>query len=94
MERRRLEEELREQRGLIDALTAEMMTLREEAAALQVRPSLPYGLSLHYCPDSDWLFLSLWLLSGPVAAADSRAGAEVGHSGVGDGGTWTTGGTH
>ncbi|XP_039982227.1 spindle and centriole-associated protein 1 isoform X2 [Xiphias gladius] len=34
-ERRRLEEELREQRGLIDALTAETMTLREEAAALQ-----------------------------------------------------------
>ncbi|XP_051267181.1 spindle and centriole-associated protein 1 isoform X2 [Dicentrarchus labrax] len=34
-ERRRLEEELRKQRGLIDALTAETMTLREEAAALQ-----------------------------------------------------------
>ncbi|XP_059183084.1 spindle and centriole-associated protein 1 [Centropristis striata] len=34
-ERRRLEEELREQRGLIDALTAESMTLREEAAVLQ-----------------------------------------------------------
>ncbi|XP_023129143.2 spindle and centriole-associated protein 1 [Amphiprion ocellaris] len=34
-ERRRLEEELKEQRGLIDALTAEIMTLREEAAALQ-----------------------------------------------------------
>ncbi|KAK9527743.1 hypothetical protein VZT92_014277 [Zoarces viviparus] len=34
-ERRRLEEVLREQRRLIDALTAETMTLREEAAALQ-----------------------------------------------------------
>lgn len=34
-ERRRLQEELKEQRGLIDALTAESMTLREEAAALQ-----------------------------------------------------------
>ncbi|XP_035510850.1 spindle and centriole-associated protein 1 [Morone saxatilis] len=34
-ERRRLEQELRKQRGLIDALTAETMTLREEAAALQ-----------------------------------------------------------
>ncbi|XP_049420954.1 spindle and centriole-associated protein 1 isoform X1 [Epinephelus fuscoguttatus] len=34
-ERRRLEEELKEQRGLVDALTAETMTLREEAAALQ-----------------------------------------------------------
>ncbi|XP_034428020.1 spindle and centriole-associated protein 1 [Hippoglossus hippoglossus] len=34
-ERRKLEEELRAQRGLIDALTAETMTLREEAAALQ-----------------------------------------------------------
>ncbi|KAM4534425.1 spindle and centriole-associated protein 1 isoform 2-T2 [Odontesthes bonariensis] len=34
-ERRRLQEELKEHRGLIDALTAETMTLREEAAALQ-----------------------------------------------------------
>ncbi|XP_068588395.1 spindle and centriole-associated protein 1 [Cebidichthys violaceus] len=34
-ERSRLEEVLSEQRGLIDALTAETMTLREEAAALQ-----------------------------------------------------------
>ncbi|KAI3355268.1 hypothetical protein L3Q82_018122 [Scortum barcoo] len=34
-ERKRLEEELREQRGLIDALTAEAMTLRQEATALQ-----------------------------------------------------------
>ncbi|XP_020500719.2 spindle and centriole-associated protein 1 [Labrus bergylta] len=34
-ERRGLEEALREQRGLIDALTAETMTLREEAATLQ-----------------------------------------------------------
>ncbi|XP_054621831.1 spindle and centriole-associated protein 1 isoform X2 [Dunckerocampus dactyliophorus] len=35
-ERRQLEEKLREQRGLIDALTAESMTLREEATSLQV----------------------------------------------------------
>ncbi|XP_076027421.1 spindle and centriole-associated protein 1 [Genypterus blacodes] len=35
--RRRLEEELKEQRGLIDALTAETMGLREESAALQAR---------------------------------------------------------
>ncbi|XP_069559702.1 spindle and centriole-associated protein 1 isoform X2 [Brachyistius frenatus] len=34
-ERRRLEEALKEQWGLIDALTAETMTLREEAAALR-----------------------------------------------------------
>ncbi|XP_035475690.2 spindle and centriole-associated protein 1 [Scophthalmus maximus] len=34
-ERKNMEEELREQRGLIDALTAETMALREEAAALQ-----------------------------------------------------------
>ncbi|XP_011487240.1 spindle and centriole-associated protein 1 isoform X2 [Oryzias latipes] len=33
--RRRLEGELKEQRGLIDALTAETMALREEAAAVQ-----------------------------------------------------------
>lgn len=36
--RRRLEGELKEQRGLIDALTAETMALREEAAAVQVQP--------------------------------------------------------
>nr|XP_014014960.1 unnamed protein product [Salmo salar] len=34
-ERRKLEEEVKEQRGLIDALTAETLTLREESAALQ-----------------------------------------------------------
>uniref|UniRef100_A0A3B5LXS8 Spindle and centriole-associated protein 1 n=1 Tax=Xiphophorus couchianus TaxID=32473 RepID=A0A3B5LXS8_9TELE len=36
-ERRRLQEDLKEQRGLMDALTAETMTLREEGAAMQVR---------------------------------------------------------
>ncbi|XP_070842605.1 spindle and centriole-associated protein 1 isoform X1 [Chaetodon trifascialis] len=36
-QRRRLEEELSEQRGLIDALTAETMALREEASTLQAR---------------------------------------------------------
>ncbi|KAF7669294.1 hypothetical protein LDENG_00203090 [Lucifuga dentata] len=36
-ERRRLEEELREQQGLVNALTAETMTLREESAALQAQ---------------------------------------------------------
>ncbi|XP_061777149.1 spindle and centriole-associated protein 1 isoform X2 [Nerophis ophidion] len=36
-ERRRLEEKLREQRELIDALSAESMTLREEATSLQQR---------------------------------------------------------
>lgn len=36
-ERRRLEEELGEQQALIDALTAETMNLREEAATLQVK---------------------------------------------------------
>ncbi|XP_063339585.1 spindle and centriole-associated protein 1 isoform X2 [Pelmatolapia mariae] len=36
-ERRKLEEELKEQQRLIDALTAETMTLREEATALQQR---------------------------------------------------------
>ncbi|XP_041717678.2 spindle and centriole-associated protein 1 isoform X1 [Coregonus clupeaformis] len=34
-ERRRLEEEVKEQRGLIDALTTETLILREESAALQ-----------------------------------------------------------
>ncbi|XP_017261893.1 spindle and centriole-associated protein 1 [Kryptolebias marmoratus] len=34
-EKRKLQKELKEQRGLIDALTAETLTLREEAAALQ-----------------------------------------------------------
>lgn len=36
-ERQRLEEELKEQRGLVNALTNETMTLREDVAALQVR---------------------------------------------------------
>ncbi|XP_020364541.1 spindle and centriole-associated protein 1 isoform X1 [Oncorhynchus kisutch] len=36
-ERRRLEVEVKEQRGMIDALTAETLTLREESAALQAR---------------------------------------------------------
>ncbi|XP_050954666.1 spindle and centriole-associated protein 1 [Labeo rohita] len=36
-ERRRLEEEVKEQRALIDALTVESLTLREESAALQAR---------------------------------------------------------
>lgn len=35
-ERRRLEEEVKEQRALIDALTVESLTLREESANLQV----------------------------------------------------------
>lgn len=35
-ERRRLEEEVKEQRALIDALTVESLTLREESATLQV----------------------------------------------------------
>uniref|UniRef100_A0A3B5LTD0 Spindle and centriole-associated protein 1 n=1 Tax=Xiphophorus couchianus TaxID=32473 RepID=A0A3B5LTD0_9TELE len=39
-ERRRLQEDLKEQRGLMDALTAETMTLREEGAAMQVRQSV------------------------------------------------------
>lgn len=36
-ERRRLEEEVKEQRALIDALTVESLTLREESANLQAR---------------------------------------------------------
>ncbi|XP_051737973.1 spindle and centriole-associated protein 1 isoform X1 [Ctenopharyngodon idella] len=36
-ERRRLEEEVKEQRALIDALTVESLTLREESATLQAR---------------------------------------------------------
>lgn len=36
-ERRRLEEEVKEQRALIDALTVESLTLREESASLQAR---------------------------------------------------------
>lgn len=47
-----MEEELREQRGLIDALTAETMTLREEAAVLQVRQRVTYNLTPVYHPDS------------------------------------------
>lgn len=45
-ERQRLEEELKEQRGLINALTTETMTLREGVAALQVRE---YIFLIHHC---------------------------------------------
>lgn len=38
--RKELEKELKEQRGLVNALTAETMTLREEVGALQVRESI------------------------------------------------------
>lgn len=53
-ERRRLEDELREQRGLIDALTAETMTLREEVAALQVGRSHHHGLTRVCWSDSNY----------------------------------------
>lgn len=54
--RRRMEEEVKEQRSLIDALTAECLALREESAALQVScsPKLLlfyfffFVLSLHF----------------------------------------------
>lgn len=39
-ETQRLEEQVKEQRGLINALTAETMTLREDVAALQVREAI------------------------------------------------------
>lgn len=97
-ERRKLEEELKEQRGLIDALTAETMTLREEVVTLQVRQSLPHGLRQVYCFHSNStdenVFIFVWFLSGSAAAADSRAGAEVGHSRFVNGRPWITGGTH
>jgi hypothetical protein len=47
-ERRRLEVEVKEQRGMIDALTAETLTLREESAALQVRIDITHSISLHH----------------------------------------------
>lgn len=45
-ERQRLEEELKEQQGLINALTTETATLREGVAALQVRE---YIFLIHHC---------------------------------------------
>lgn len=45
---------MREQRGLIDALTAETMALREEVAALQVRQIPPRGLTLVCWSDSNY----------------------------------------
>uniref|UniRef100_A0A3B4F6Y8 Spindle and centriole-associated protein 1 n=1 Tax=Pundamilia nyererei TaxID=303518 RepID=A0A3B4F6Y8_9CICH len=51
-ERRKLEEELKEQQRLIDALTAETMTLREEATTLQV------GLGVGYCYSIYLIFVS------------------------------------
>lgn len=50
-ERRRLEEEVKEQRALIDALTVESLTLREESATLQVNYlSLLSRFYLLVCP--------------------------------------------
>lgn len=47
--RRRMEEEIKEQRSLIDALTAECLTLREESAALQVSCSPKVLLFFLFC---------------------------------------------
>lgn len=96
--RKRLEKELKEQQGLINALTAEMMTLRDEVATLQVRESI---FQIHHCMchyslgclldrANKCFFFSVSSL-GQVATADSPAGTEVGHSGDGDGRTWTNG---
>lgn len=47
-ERQRLEKELKEQQGLINILTTETMTLREDVAALQVR-EYRYIFLIHHC---------------------------------------------
>lgn len=59
MERKRLEEEVGEQQRLIDALSAETMTLREEIATLQVRErQSPVWRHFFLIPDAE-LFLGL-----------------------------------
>ena len=90
--RRKMEEELREQRGLIDALTAESMSLREVTASLQVRQTLNINLS-NRIPTLHCLSFHRCVLSGRAAAADHRGGAEVGLGGLIDGGTRAPGPT-
>lgn len=68
---------MREQRGLIDALTAETMTLREEAVALQVRQSFPHGLTLVYSPDSSCTDKSCFFISGSSQAGLQQQTAEL-----------------
>lgn len=68
---------MREQRGLIDALTAETMTLREEVAAMQVRRSLPPGLALVYRSDSNYIEESCFFLFGSSQARLQQQTAEL-----------------
>lgn len=49
---------MKEQRGLIDALTAESMSLREEAAALQVGGGAARSMTL--CVIQDPTFWCIW----------------------------------
>lgn len=85
-EKRRMEEELREQRRLIDALSAETMALREEVTVLQVRLRPPEGV-VSQAPTQT----SPLVAPGQAAAAGGGHGAEAGHGGAGDGRTWTAG---
>lgn len=54
-----------------------MMTLREEAAALQVRRSLPHGLSLVCKPDSNCTDKSCFPLFGSSKAGLQQQTAEL-----------------
>lgn len=51
-ETQRLEEEVKEQRGLINSLTAETTALREDVAALQVREA-DYSWGCPICEHTD-----------------------------------------
>lgn len=64
-ERGRLEEELQEQRRLVDALSVETMALREEVTVLQVRPGHLVAESGVNCP----------LKTSPLFAPDQAAPA-------------------
>ncbi|CAB1340990.1 unnamed protein product [Coregonus sp. 'balchen'] len=65
-ERRRLEEEVKEQRGLIDALTTETLILREESAALQA------GLQQRACDLEQRLDTVLLALGGLGAVSGNH----------------------
>ncbi len=53
------------------------MTLREEAAALQARQSLPHEFTLVYSPDFSWVYKSCFCPSGSSQAGLQQRTAEL-----------------
>ncbi|XP_051970371.1 spindle and centriole-associated protein 1 isoform X2 [Xyrauchen texanus] len=85
-ERRKLEEEMKEQKALIDALTAESLTMREERAALQAR------LQQQIVELEQRLDTVVLVLGGPDSA-DSKTAVQISDSTVQKGSYRESGGT-